>query len=423
MEREVRPSKNKIIKSAAMGTAAGLAFFGQGLSGSPIKTASQDQILPTQVKPSGVERQYVQASLSSESQRNLLEQIDRAYGKPNMSLSAENVQESLKPGDIAPETWGGAGIFDVMSVYVQDPEFNGQAVFLHKHGSDGFTYTLLAGRTPNGEIVKGANFKSGLDSISSNDELNLALGGNGGAQLRFDKDTKGLTFWMNGFPIASSENPKGRRISFVSQVEADQGENGKSRVLHQPFPSESLRYYMRAGSKSSPEGKGTTFLLVAHASLRQIPSTTPPLPEGIPLVPPLSVVSFPDESLYVVQSDNQVAGGSTSFVWKCKGGTPDLKAETSQKIGFNKWHPSGKVFPVPAELTVLVNDREKIEIDIYYGLADLFAFSTVVPNPITGKDLQILISLPELQTHKKDQDGLLYTQTIGVPATAEQSNK
>lgn len=417
MEREKRivGNKKKIIQKAAMGTAAGLAFFGQGLSG-----LIENQTSPTQTEPRGIERQHIAVVSGSPLEANLLNQIDRIQGNP----SPENVQESLKPGDIAPDTWGGAGQFDVMTVFVEDPEFTGQAVFLHKHGLDGFTYTLVAGKNANGEIVKGSNFKSGLDSISSNDELNLALGGNGGAQLRYDNKAKDLTFWMQGFPVSSLENPQGTRISFVSQVKADhEGESSKSRVLHQSLPSEVLQYYMRSGSQSTVEGKGTKLLMFAHASLRQIPEKMPTLPEGSILVPPLSVVSFPDESLYVVQSDNQVAGGSTSFVWKCKGGTPDLKAETSQKIGFNKWHPSGKIFPVPAGLTVLVDDREKIEMDIYFGLADLFAFPVVVPNPITGKDVQILISLPELQTHKRDQDGLLYTQTIGVPATTGQSNK
>jgi hypothetical protein len=229
---------------------------------------------------------------------------------------------------------------------------------------------------------------------------------------------------MQGFPVGSKEDPQGRRISFVSEVVVDQGENGKSRVLHHPFPlpSEFLQYYMRSGNKSTTEGNKTEFLMAAHASLRKIPEggiPSHPDIKGPALVPPLSVAVFPDKSLFVIQPDSQNPGATTSFVWQCKGESPDLQAETSQEIGFNKWHPSGKVFPVPAELTVLVDDREETEIDVYYGLADLFAFPVVVPNPITGKDVQILISLPGLQTHSEDQDGLLYTQTIGVPPASK----
>ena len=151
--------------------------------------------------------------------------------------SVKNPQESLKPGDIAPETWGGAGILDAMMVFVKDPQFSGQVVFLHKHGSDGFTYTLLGGRTATGEIVKGQNVKTGLDSGSSNEELNLSLGGDGGAQLRYDSKTKELTFVMNGFPVGSPEDPEGKRISFVSGVKVDHGKNNsKSRILDQPLP-------------------------------------------------------------------------------------------------------------------------------------------------------------------------------------------
>lgn len=427
MEKESRISdKSKLIKKLTAGTLAGLVFIGQDLAGNPIETASQNQKWSAHPEPQGIERQDITVTPRSPNEANLLRYIDSALQREtsnNNNPSVENPQESLMPGDIAPETWGGAGIFDVMSVFVKDPEFTGQAVFFHKHGLDGFTYTLLAGRTATGEIVKGSNFKSGLDSISSSEELNLSLGGNGGAQLRYDKERKDLTFWMQGFPVGSLEDPEGRRISFVSQVKAEGGETGKSRLLHQPFPSETLHYYMRSGNQSTTEGDGTRFLLVAHASLRQMPSDTQSLKEGLPLVPPLSIVSFPGKSLYVVQPDSQIPGAVTSFVWQSEEGTPDLRAETSQKIKFDKGHPSGKVFPVPKKFDVLVNDQKKIKIKTGTEPTDSFAFSTVVPNPITGKKEQILISLPELQARSRDRKGLLYTQTIGVPATTEQPDK
>lgn len=341
--------------------------------------------------------------------------------------SLERTAESLEPGDIAPETWGGAGLYDAVTVYVNDSEFQGQAVILRQHGGDNTTYVLVSGRNAEGKIVKGARWLFGRDSHASEDELNISLGGGGGgAQLYYEKEAKRLTFWMNGFIVGSPDEPlKGvteelekairagkisesqySRVTFVADalVNPDQ-----SRVLHQPFPSEQIQYYMRAGNIPVEES-GTRFLGFAHASIR-VP-ITPFLPAEnlFPILLPTIVASSgPEKFLYVVQSDSRHPGMFTSFVWRGDQ-EPDLAAETVLVVGYDRGEETKAVFPVPEEIHTLVNDVDRVIISSEIQPTDEYAFTAVVPEPVG----EHLICLPTLETKVDGKKGLLMTQTAGV---------
>ena len=171
---------------------------------------------------------------------------------------------------------------------------------------------------------------------------------------------------------------------------------------------------MRAGRRSTQEGGGTKFLMVSHASLRQLP--TPNFVPAFTGVPNLTIAMFPD-SLYVVQSDSHNPGAVKSLVWH-RGAPPDLQAETSEEIKFDGGHPSGEVFPVPEEIDVLVDDSKKVGIKTNIEPTDSFAFSAVLPpNQLKIPIVPILLSLPELRTKVhglQGQKSTLYTQTVGV---------
>ena len=325
----------------------------------------------------------------------------------------EGATEELKPGKKAPETWGGAGKFDVAAVYVDDPEFSGQAVILLQHDKR-VAMTLLDGRKKDGTIVKGMNTVEGFEVYSRRDKLHISLGGgSGGAFLRYDPEGKTLDFVLNGFLIYDTE---GERLDLRSQVRVDPD---KSRILYGYDPSY-LQYYMRAGTRGI-EGSGTRSLMVAHASLRDIPKI-PRIDQQvesltdfwIPLLPTVAI-SKDGNSLYVVQpKDITNPGELTAFAWNARG--HDMRAETDVTIKRDS-DPSGEhTYPVPKKLEINFKDKTRT-IVANIAPTDKFGFPVEFPNPITGDKVKAKISLPILRAAIGDRPFWLMTQTAanGMP--------
>lgn len=340
-----------------------------------------------------------------------------ALDKP-LARRAEASQEERKPGGKAPESWGGAGILDVVTAYVVDPEFKGQAVILLRHDEQ-FALTIVDGRKKDGTIVKGYSTRQGFEVQSKTDELNISLGGNGGAFLRYDREAKTLTFSLMGFPVGSSDNPE-ERITFETGVHVDPD---RSRILHGYTPSY-LQNYMRAGSKESG-GSDTQSLMVAHASLRNIPNThieqqaTSINPSfWTPLLPTVAV-SPNGKSLYVVQNDSTRPGNLTAFAWK--GGRHDMEAETDVTIRYDSDESDEHAYPVPKRLDISFHDKNPRTIIAKIAQTDRFGFPVEFPNPITGGTVKADISLPILKANIGGRDLWMMTQTVALPPT--QNNK
>ena len=82
----------------------------------------------------------------------------------------------------------------------------------------------------------------------------------------------------------------------------------------------------------------------------------------MPLLPTVVVGSGSEKFLYVVQTDSQVPGTFTSFVWPGEGAA-DLTAETALVIAYDPSETSQASFPVPDEIATLLYDTQSVKID------------------------------------------------------------
>lgn len=337
-----------------------------------------------------------------------------ALGEGLAARKVEAATEELKPGKKAPETWGGAGIFDVMAVYVVDPEFSGQAVILlrrDEHNQENnIAVTLVDGRKKDGTIVKGMNVTEGGHVYSSKDKLNITLGGgSGGAQLHYDPDRKTLNFDLNGFLVYDT---KGERVDLRTEVRVDLD---RSRILH-GYDSSYLQYYMRAGT-TEKGGSGTSSLMVAHASVRDIP--TAQIDQKVqsltdfwfPILPTVAV-SKDGNYLYVVQLDSANPGKLTAFAWN--GRRRDMDVETDVTVKRDS-DPSGEnTYPVPKKININFKGKDR-KIVARIAPTDKFGFLVEFPNPITGDEVKANIALAYLNAFIGDRPLNLMIQTAAIP--------
>lgn len=327
--------------------------------------------------------------------------------------------EPLPPGALAPEDWGPAGWYEAITAYVdcdvpKDPgdppqfrAFRGQVIFM-RSPSDLATYVYLAGHS-DGVVVKGYRVlpNIGLDRpVWSTQELNISLGGGGGAQLRYDRDLGRLTLWLNGFVIGAPEVTP-YRFGFLADVEVDRtAETSKSRVLDQGLgTSDEVQFYMRAGTRASGESN-TAFLMIAHLSIRApMRLTDPPLTQ--PAFPwPFPTVTRVGERLYVTQIT--ATRGYTSHIWTAAG-APHLNAPTAiltdiarDTVGLNYHLPRLlQASPPGGETTALATD---------ITAAPALAFTAETPTP-SGASRQPRLLLSAAPT---DPPGYQLSQAVGI---------
>ena len=323
---------------------------------------------------------------------------------------------SLAPGEPAPEDWGGVGLYDAVTAYIDcdgvpstDPEFpqqffafRGQVVFLRSE-ADRHTVVLVAGQGERGPVLGYRVFAPvGLDQpVWSTRELNISLGGGGGgAQLRYDRETGRINLFLAGFVVVFPDGVE-RRIGLVAEMQADRDPTtGKSRVLDQPLgPTDAVQYYLRAGTTPL---ENTRLLAFAHLSVRaplRLPSWS--LDQPFPVAFP-TLTRQPDR-LTVTETTGR--GPAVSTVWE-GGAAPVLRAPTT--ITTVSLRQDGLAYPLPASLEVELGAERRLRVDtLPVQPADTTVVGQVAPYGAVLHPRPCLATLPLLG------DGYLMTQTVG----------
>ena len=332
-------------------------------------------------------------------------------------LRLPNLPVASAPGDVAPEDWGGVGLYDAVTAYIDcdglpstDPEFpqqffafRGQVVFLRSE-TDRHTVVLVAGQGERGPILGYRVFAPiGLDQpMWSRTELNISLGGGGGgAQLRYDRETGRINIFLAGFVIVFPDGVE-RRIGLNAEIGADRDpQTSKSRILDQPLGStDEVQYYLRAGTTPT---NNTRLLAFAHLSVRQplrLPSWS--LDQPFPVVFP--TLTRTGDRLIVTETTGRAPAVST--VWE-GAAPPVLRAPTA--ITYTSISQDGLNYPLPSSLEVMLGDDRRLHVDtLPIQPADTTIVGQVAPYGAVLHPHPCLATLPLLS------EGYLMTQTVGM---------
>ncbi len=332
-------------------------------------------------------------------------------------LQLPNRPASLAPGDVAPEDWGGVGLYDAVTAYIDcdglpstDPDFpqqffafRGQVVFLRSE-TDRHTVVLVAGHGERGPVVGYRVFAPiGLDQpVWSRTELNISLGGGGGgAQLRYDRETGRINIFLAGFVIVFADGVE-RRIGLNAELQADRDpQTGKSRVLDQSLGSgDEVQYYLRAGATPA---NNTRLLAFAHLSVRQpLRLPTWSLEQPFPAVFP--TLTRTGDRLVVTETSGRA--GPVSTVWE-GGAAPVLRAPTA--ITYTPTHHDGLTYSLPRTLDAALGGDRHLQVEtLPVQPADYAVVGQVAPYGAVQHPHPCLATLPV------PGGGYLMTQTVGV---------